>query len=82
VAAHCSKRGALVDRSQEDGDQVRECRLKSPRRSVGTVGSKSRERSVLSDVAVVHVVIEINDSNHVFMDVNVSNEYRGMLSQI
>jgi hypothetical protein len=50
VAAHCSKRGELVDLSQEEGDQEREWRLKSPIRSVGTVGSRSKERRVFSDV--------------------------------
>jgi hypothetical protein len=49
VAAHCSKQGAFVERSQDEGDQVCECRLKSPIRSVGTVGSKSKERRVFSD---------------------------------
>ena len=48
-AVHRSNSGDRVEHVQSWGDQDREWRLKSPRRTVGTVGSRSKEISVVSD---------------------------------
>jgi hypothetical protein len=62
-----------VDRSQEEGDQVLECRLKSLRRSVGTVGSRSKERRVFSEVVSSTLTLDLG---HVFERLLITQEIK------